>query len=87
MPLWQSKGWRNNKGKKVGDQDLVMQLYHGLILLKPELHWVRGHSGIMENEVADHLAKQGADLDPKVSPRKNGASCSYGQNLPSSRVI
>ncbi|SAM81626.1 uncharacterized protein UBRO_20013 [Ustilago bromivora] len=69
MPLWQSKGWRNNKGKKVGDQDLVMQLYHGLILLKPELHWVRGHSGIMGNEVADHLAKQGADLDPKISAR------------------
>ncbi|KAJ1570210.1 hypothetical protein NDA12_003756 [Ustilago hordei] len=35
MPLWQSKGWRNNKGKKV----------------------------------ADHLAKQGADLDPKISAR------------------
>ncbi|SPC61597.1 related to Ribonuclease H [Ustilago sp. UG-2017b] len=69
MPLWQSKGWGNNKGKKVGDQDLVMQLYHGLILLKPELHWVRGHSGIMGNEVADHLAKQGADLDPKISAR------------------
>ncbi|KAJ1039626.1 hypothetical protein NDA14_007635 [Ustilago hordei] len=69
MPLWQSKGWRNNKGKKVGDQDLVMQLYHELISLKPELHWVRGHSGIMGNEVADHLAKQGADLDPKISAR------------------
>jgi len=56
------KGWaRNNwiaygNGQPVKNKDLHMVLNELLKLNKVKFHWVRGHSGVHGNEMADKLA-------------------------------
>jgi ribonuclease HI len=56
---WQLKGWHNSKKELVVNKDLWELL---LILTKPhsvQWKWVRGHSGHVENERCDQLAREG----------------------------
>lgn len=71
LPLWRRRGWRNPHGKPMVDQDLVIQLDYELRkrLSNPRLLKVRAHVGVTGNELADRLAKQGAELVDKVSPK------------------
>ncbi len=58
---WQRRGWINSQKKPVKNKDLWLEL---LAASKPhdvEWHWVKGHSGHAENEIADQLANQGID--------------------------
>ncbi len=58
---WKAKGWKNSQRKPVKNQDLWQQLD---ALVQPHTiswHWVKGHSGHPENELADELANRGID--------------------------
>ena len=56
---WKLKGWKNANKKPVANQDLWQRIDK----LKQEqpnvvVNWVRGHSGIYGNELADSLATE-----------------------------
>jgi ribonuclease HI len=57
---WQRRGWKTADGKPVKNDDLWREL---LIAQKPhkvDWRWVRGHSGHVENERVDQLARDAA---------------------------
>ena len=58
---WKNKGWRTANKQQVKNQDLWQQLdelsqHHDITW-----HWVKGHSGHRENDLADVLANRGID--------------------------
>jgi ribonuclease HI len=57
---WQRRGWKTADGKPVKNDDLWREL---LAAQKPhtvDWRWVRGHSGHVENERVDQLARDAA---------------------------
>lgn len=58
MSLWKQKGWRNAKKEPVKNVDLWQELDRLAQTHDIKWHWVRGHSGHPENELADSLANQ-----------------------------
>lgn len=56
---WKQKGWK--KIKNVDLWQVFLPLYE---LLKPNFNWVKGHSGITENECCDVLATTAAKNNP-----------------------
>jgi ribonuclease HI len=57
---WQRRGWKTADGKPVKNDDLWRAL---LVAQKPhkvDWRWVRGHSGHVENERVDQLAREAA---------------------------
>ena len=58
---WKLKGWKNANKKPVANQDLWQRI-DKLKQEKPTVvvKWVRGHSGIYGNELADNLATEAA---------------------------
>jgi len=58
---WKLKGWKNSQKKPVANPDL-WQCIDRLKQEKPNVvvKWVRGHSGIYGNELADSLATEAA---------------------------
>jgi len=58
---WKLKGWKNSQRKAVKNADLWKQL--DLLAKKHHVkwHWVKGHSGHVENERADELANLGVE--------------------------
>lgn len=61
LPDWKRRGWRTADKKPVKNQDLWQQLEHEIQRHQIDWHWVRGHSGHSENEIADALANQAID--------------------------
>jgi len=59
LPQWKRRGWRTADKKPVKNVDLWQRLEAALAEHKIEWHWVRGHSGHVENERADELARRG----------------------------
>jgi ribonuclease HI len=62
---WKSRGWKTSGNKPAMNPDLWRRLLRLLIDHRVEFKWVKGHSGVPENERADELAKEaamGADL-------------------------
>ena len=53
---WQSKGWRRNAKEMAKNPDLWQELLDLCKTHDVEFVWVRGHSGIPENERCDRLA-------------------------------
>lgn len=58
---WQARGWLTADKKPVKNIDLWQQLAEQVAKHKVTWHWVKGHSGHPENELADSLAKQAID--------------------------
>ncbi|WP_131781681.1 ribonuclease HI [Legionella gresilensis] len=56
---WKKNGWRNSKREPVKNADLWQQLDELATKHKINWHWVKGHNGHYENELADALANQG----------------------------
>jgi ribonuclease HI len=53
---WQANGWRNAQKKPVANVDLWEPLIELYLERRPELHWVKGHSGDPMNDLVDRLA-------------------------------
>lgn len=56
---WKKNGWRTAAKKPVKNSDLWQQLDREAQRHTVEWHWIKGHSGHRENEIADQLANQG----------------------------
>jgi ribonuclease HI len=58
---WKKRNWKTAAGKPVKNQDLWRQLDAIAGALDVRWHWVKGHSGHRENEIADQLANLAID--------------------------
>jgi ribonuclease HI len=58
---WKKKGWRTAARKPVKNADLWQVLDEETRRHQIEWHWVKGHSGHRENEIADDLANRGIE--------------------------
>lgn len=56
---WKRNGWKTAAKKPVKNSDLWQLLDEQSQKHDIEWHWVKGHSGHRENEIADELANQG----------------------------
>ena len=61
MTNWKKRNWKTADKKPVKNQDLWMQLDALATQHHVTWHWVKGHSGHIENDIADQLANQGID--------------------------
>ena len=53
---WEKKGFKDKKNADLWRQFLNKYPFHKIVF-----HWVKGHSGVPENEVCDQLAKKAAE--------------------------
>jgi ribonuclease HI len=58
---WKRNGWKTAARKPVKNVDLWQALDEQNQRHQVEWHWVKGHSGHRENEIADQLANRGID--------------------------
>ncbi len=58
---WKKKGWKNSQKEPVKNMDLWQQLDALAAQHSITWHWVKGHSGHPENEMADELANRAID--------------------------
>ncbi len=58
---WKKKGWKTSAKKPVKNVDLWQALDAENQRHEVQWHWVKGHSGHRENEIADQLANRGID--------------------------
>ena len=56
---WKTRGWRTAAKKPVKNVDLWQRLDEVLERHEVNWFWVKGHSGVPENERADELARMG----------------------------
>ncbi|MGB0765569.1 MAG: ribonuclease HI [Luminiphilus sp.] len=61
MAKWERNGWRTAAGKPVKNKDLWQALGTQVQRHQVSWHWVKGHSGHPENELADALANKGIE--------------------------
>jgi ribonuclease HI len=61
MKSWKKNNWKTASKKPVKNQDLWMALDEQVARHEVEWHWVKGHSGHRENEIADDLANRGIE--------------------------
>lgn len=61
MENWKKRGWKTAAKKPVKNVDLWKRLDKARESHEIEWAWVKGHSGHIENEIADELANQGID--------------------------
>jgi ribonuclease HI len=54
---WKARNWRTADKKPVKNVDLWQRLEHAIKTHDVHWHWVKGHSGHIENERADQLAR------------------------------
>ena len=58
---WKRKGWKTAGNKAVKNADLWQRLDAATEKHTTEWHWVKGHSGHVENERVDELANRAID--------------------------
>lgn len=61
MDNWKKRNWKTAAKKPVKNVDLWQRLDQAQQVHEIEWHWVKGHSGHIENEIADELANQAID--------------------------
>ena len=70
---WRANGWQRNKREKAVNPDLWARLLDLCATHDVEFRWVRGHSGVADNERCDRLAvaaakQSGLPDDPGYRP-------------------
>lgn len=63
LDKWQQQGWKTSSKKPVLNKDLWLRLLAACEPHTVKFQWVRGHSGITDNERADTLANLAAEQD------------------------
>ncbi|MCV6639614.1 ribonuclease HI [Candidatus Albibeggiatoa sp. nov. NOAA] len=58
---WIKNDWKTSSKKPVKNVDLWKRLHAATQQHEVEWHWVKGHAGHTENEIADRLANQGIE--------------------------
>ena len=58
---WKRNNWKNSQKQNVKNKDLWIQLDKLNEQHDVKWHWVKGHSGHPQNELADQLANKGID--------------------------
>mgnify|MGYP005672383637 FL=1 len=58
---WKKNNWKNSAKKDVKNKDLWVELDEYVLKHDVKWHWVKGHSGHQQNEIADQLANKGID--------------------------
>ena len=58
---WKKNNWKNAAKKDVKNKELWIELDKYSEKHDVRLHWVKGHSGHKQNEIADQLANKGID--------------------------
>lgn len=58
---WKVKDWKKSNKKPVKNMDLWQRLDKEAQRHQIVWHWIRGHKGHLENEIADQLANRGID--------------------------
>ncbi len=53
---WRLNGWQKSTGGEVANKDLWSELFQAKKKVDVRMGWVRGHTGVKYNEVADQLA-------------------------------
>ena len=61
LPNWKKRGWLTSGKKPVKNEDLWKSLDSLKSVHNIDWHWVKGHSGHLENELVDQLANKGID--------------------------
>jgi ribonuclease HI len=61
LMLWKKNGWRTAKREPVKNEDLWRLLDDLAATHKITWHWVKGHSGHIENDLVDALANKGIE--------------------------
>ena len=56
---WKQRGWKTASKQPVKNVDLWQRIELALERHQVGWHWVKGHSGVPENECADELARRG----------------------------
>jgi ribonuclease HI len=67
---WKTRGWKTADKKPVKNIDLWQRLDAAAKLHRVEWFWVKGHSGHVENERADALARSGIEEARLLLPGK-----------------
>ena len=65
VPRWSANGWRTTDRKPVKNQELWQRLLAAAQPHRIIWRWTRGHSGHVENERVDQLARQAAERAAK----------------------
>jgi len=58
---WKKNSWRTAAKKDVKNKELWSKLDELINFHQVQWHWVKGHSGHEQNEIADQLANKGID--------------------------
>lgn len=61
LPNWRKRDWKTADKKPVKNADLWQRLDDAASRHEVKWHWVRGHSGHIDNERADRLAREAID--------------------------
>ncbi|MFO7550608.1 MAG: ribonuclease HI [Haliea sp.] len=61
LPNWKQKGWKTASRQPVKNVDLWQALDEQTQRHRIKWHWVKGHSGHRDNDIADQLANRGID--------------------------
>ena len=61
MPKWKLNNWKGSNKQPIKNQDLWQELDQEIVRHTINWHWVKGHSGHPENELADALANSAID--------------------------
>lgn len=61
LPDWKKRGWKTAGKKPIKNADLWESLDEQAKRHQITWHWVRGHSGHVENELADKVANEAID--------------------------
>lgn len=61
LPNWKRRGWKTASRQPVKNAELWRELDQQNQRHEVHWHWVKGHSGHPENELADRLANRGID--------------------------